>query len=209
MRQGSLFDQGSGNGTEQRLDLPDADIRLIEHWLPLHDANHYFQILRQQLAWEQSVIQIYGKPTPIPRLNAWYGDPHCDYSYSGYQLPLHPWTEDLLALRAQLHQLLGISFNSVLANCYRNGHDSVAWHADNEPELGPRPVIASISLGASRRFVLKHRRRKDIDPVTITLNHGALLVMAGETQHQWLHALPKTRQAVGERINLTFRLICR
>jgi alkylated DNA repair dioxygenase AlkB len=116
-----------------------------------------------------------------------------------------PWTTPLAALRQRLEVALGVTFNSVLANLYRDGADSMGWHSDDEASLGPQPVIASLSLGATRRFVLRHRRRRDLQTLTLSLEHGSLLVMAGETQRHWHHAVPKTRQPVGARINLTFR----
>ena len=142
-----------------------------------------------------------------PRLNAWYGDPGCRYGYSGTRFEPLPWTETLTDIKERLTATLGVAFNSMLANRYRDGRDSVAWHSDDEPELGRNPVIASVSLGATRRFTLKHKSRRDIRPLAVDLTHGSLLVMSGPTQHQWLHQIAKTTRIVGERINLTFRYI--
>jgi alkylated DNA repair dioxygenase AlkB len=105
-----------------------------------------------------------------------------------------------------VRELSGAEFNAVLLNLYRDGRDGMGWHADDEPELGRNPVIASVSLGATRRFCLRHRRRRDLK-LDLPLPHGSLLLMAGATQHHWLHALPKTQRPVGERINLTFRRV--
>jgi alkylated DNA repair dioxygenase AlkB len=185
----------------------DGDVSLHHDWLPPLTAQHFLTALLETLAWQQSVIRIYGREQAIPRLNAWYGDPGCRYSYSGVAFEPLPWTAELEEICTQLHQTLGVRFNSVLANLYRNGRDSVAWHSDNEPELGINPVIASVSLGAERRFTLKHKFRRDLNPIAIDLPSGSLLLMSGATQHNWLHQISKTTKAVGERVNLTFRYI--
>jgi alkylated DNA repair dioxygenase AlkB len=143
-----------------------------------------------------------------PRLSAWYGDPGAIYSYSGLRLEPLPWTPVLLEIRQVVTDLAETPFNSVLLNLYRDGQDSMGWHSDAEPELGRNPVIASVSLGAVRRFVLRHKKRKE-QHIALELESGSVLVMGGALQHYWRHALPKIRQAVGPRINLTFRLIQR
>jgi len=169
----------------------------------------WLELLRAELPWVQELYFRGGRVVPAPRLTSFHGDADCRYLYSGIAYEPSPWTELLLQLRARLRPATGHDFNSVLANLYRDGRDSVGFHADDEPELGPSRdniVIASLSLGAARRFVLKHKRsgeRRCYD-----LGHGALFVMSGRTQHDWIHALPKTQRAVGARINLTFRLIC-
>ena len=189
------------------LALPRATVQYDPHWLATGEADELLDVFRQELRWEQSTIQVYGRQTTIPRLNAWYGDDGCHYGYSGYQLPLHPWHDQLHALRLRLQEALGVSFNSVLANLYRNGDDSVGWHADDEPELGDAPVIASISLGAERSFRFKPKQKGLFSPVTMELQHGSLLMMSGETQSHWLHEVPKRRNVTGDRINLTFRRV--
>ena len=143
-----------------------------------------------------------GRSIPVPRLTAWYGT--VGYRYSGILHAARPLTEELRELRTLVEELAANSFNGVLANLYRDGRDSVGWHADNEPGLGAEPIIASLSLGAVRRFQLKHRTDRSLR-VTLDLPHGSCLVMAGKTQQCWLHQLPKTRAPVGPRINLTFR----
>ena len=169
--------------------------------LPGPDADRLFEQLRQTIDWRQEVATVMGRRLPIPRLTAWHGT--SGYVYSGIRMPPAPWTPALLELREIAEALAGQPFNSVLLNLYRDGRDSVSWHADNEPGLGKNPVIASISIGAVRRFQLKHRRSGE--RVAVDLPHGSCLIMAGATQHHWLHQLPKTAQAVGPRINLTFR----
>lgn len=165
------------------------------------DADRLMAALMRDIAWRQDEATVMGRRLPIPRLQAWHGDG--EYVYSGLRLAPERWTPDLLVLKGIAEEIAGESFNSVLINLYRDGRDSVAWHADDEPSLGHNPVIASISLGAVRRFQLKHKvtgERIDLD-----LPHGSCLVMAGTTQHHWRHQIPKTRRPIGPRINLTFR----
>jgi len=189
-----------------RLDLPDADVRLWPQALPPRDADQRFSALRSRIDWQQEDILIFGERRRVPRLVAWHGDPGTTYVYSGTVHEPVPWTADLQWIRARVEALTGQRYNSVLLNLYRDGRDGMGWHADDEPELGRNPVIASVSLGATRRFCLRHRRRKDLK-VDLLLPHGSLLCMGGATQHHWVHALPKTRRPVGERINLTLRLV--
>jgi alkylated DNA repair dioxygenase AlkB len=203
VQQTSLFDSAP---PEQLLSL-DGDVSLFTQWLPATLADAYFRELLETLEWQQSRIHIHGQEHAIPRLNAWYGDPECRYGYSGTRFEPLPWTETLTDIKERLTATLGVAFNSMLANRYRDGRDSVAWHSDDEPELGRNPVIASVSLGAARRFTLKHKSRRDIRPLAVDLTHGSLLVMSGPTQHHWLHQVAKTTRIVGERINLTFRYI--
>lgn len=161
--------------------------------------------LEAELDWRQDRIRLFGRQLPIPRLQAWHGEPGCQYRYSGLTLAPRPWTPTLQVLRAAIEERLAADFNAVLANLYRDGSDSVGWHADDEPELGPEPLIASLSLGAPRRFCLRHRHsgeRHDLE-----LPAGSLVVMGGSLQHHWLHALPKTRRPCGSRINLSFRQV--
>ncbi len=176
-------------------------------------VEHVYQQLKDNVQWEQSEITLYGKTMRIPRLNAWYGDKQCGYRYSGKYFPPLPWLPELLEIQQAIHvaieQYAGTddkgNLNSVLVNCYRHGQDSVAWHSDDEPELGINPMVASLSLGGSRKFQMKHRHHSMIDRKEWILNHGDLLLMVGATQHNWHHQIPKTRQVVQERINLTFR----
>lgn len=155
------------------------------------------------LALHQPTIRVYGRECRTPRLVAWYGE--AGYSYSGQTHPplaMPPWLE---ALRNSVESVTRVRFNSVLANYYRDGRDSVAWHADDEPELGSEPMIASVSLGASREFAIKPRARADARRWRVMLDHGDLLLMRGRSQLDYLHALPKTSKPVGPRLNLTFR----
>ena len=181
---------------------------MLRYWpaaLPSPTADRYLQRLREECDWQQHEVRIAGRRIPCPRLSAWHGDAGAVYGYSGRHYVPAPWTPALAELRALAARLSGADYNSVLANLYRGGDDSMGFHSDDEPELGPRPVIAAFSFGAERRFVLRHRRRRSEPGVEIRPLHGSLLVMAGETQRHWRHALPKTRRPVGERLSLTFR----
>jgi alkylated DNA repair dioxygenase AlkB len=188
------------------VELPGADLAYDPAFLPTAEADALLTALREDIAWERHRIRLFGREVDVPRLASWIGDPGTDYRYSGTRFAPRPWPVALVPLRARVEAACGARFNAVLANLYRDGADSMGWHADDEPELGPRPVIASVSLGAPRRFRLRHRR----DPARRweqALAHGSLLLMRGPTQANYRHDLPRTRAVVGPRINLTFRAI--
>lgn len=185
----------------------DGDVRLYRHWWSAERSRELFDRLWRELDWRQTHIRMHGRRVPVPRLDVWYGDPGQSYRYSGAYFDPEPWTSTLRAIKGELERRTGLTFNSVLANLYRNGRDSVAWHSDDEPELGEQPVIASFSLGAERRFAFRHKHRRDRSPVRLDLPDGSLLIMAGPTQHCWEHQLSKTARPVGPRINLTFRTV--
>lgn len=188
------------------LTLPGADVAFDPHWLAGDAAAALFDALRGTVPWEVHRIRLFGRTVDSPRLSCWIGDPGAAYTYSGTRFVPRPWPAPLLPVRERLRRELGVDFNSVLANLYRDGRDAMGWHADAEAELGPEPVIASLSLGATRRFALKARD----DPtrkLVLELPAGALLVMSGMTQRRYRHALPRTARPVGPRINLTFRRV--
>lgn len=187
--------------------LPIKDGLLFHHprWLPPEVAAVAFRALRDETPWRSEQLRIADKLIPVPRLTAWYGDPGATYVYSGLRNVPLPWTPLLTALRDAVIAAAGAPLDSALLNYYRDGRDSIGWHADAEPELGRDPVIASLSLGAPRRFLLRHAKKKGRS-MTFVLGDGALLVMAGATQHHYRHSVPKEDEA-GERINLTFRRI--
>jgi len=188
------------------LSLPGAALQLIPRLLPDEEAAKLTQRLLASLAWEHRQIQLFGRWVDQPRLTAWYADPGLSYRYSGTDWHPTPWTPDLQVIKQAVENRLGVAFNSCLANLYRDGHDSMGWHADDETSLGPEPVIASVSLGAERDFALRRRDDHTIKH-TIPLPHNSLLVMAGQTQHAWHHALPKRKRVTQPRINLTFRRV--
>ncbi|SMB93575.1 DNA-N1-methyladenine dioxygenase [Hymenobacter roseosalivarius DSM 11622] len=190
------------------LPLPDAELLLDPRFLPPSAAEAVFQELLETIPWRQEPIKLFGKAVMQPRLTAWHGDPAARYRYSGLSLEPQPWTPALQRLRQQVSEATGAEFNSVLLNLYRTGQDSMGWHADNEPELGLNPIIASVSLGATRRFRLRPGAgMAPHAPVGLDLPPGSLLVMRGPTQQRWQHALPKTARSVEARLNLTFRRI--
>ncbi|PPJ41555.1 MULTISPECIES: alpha-ketoglutarate-dependent dioxygenase AlkB [unclassified Pseudoxanthomonas] len=184
--------------------LPGATLRFQPAWLAGDAADRLFEALTDALPWSVHRIRLFGRDVDSPRLSAWIGDADAVYRYSGTAFTPLAWTDALSALRLRLQAELGVPFNSVLANLYRDGRDAMGWHSDDEPELGPQPVIASISLGAPRRFLLKHRQEATMR-AAIALPHGSLLVMSGDTQRLYRHALPRTTRPLGPRINLTFR----
>ena len=193
-------------GMLETIALPGASLRFDPHYLPPGEVEAIFAALRREIAWENHRIRLFGREVASPRLSCWIGDEGTGYVYSGSRFEPRAWTPTLSRLRYGLRSAPGLDFNSVLANLYRDGQDGMGWHSDDEPELGERPAIASLSFGATRRFCL---RRRDGAGGTLKLDlpPGSLLLMEGDTQSNYRHALPKTARAVGERINLTFRLI--
>ena len=201
-----MADNGAMPVPLQPLPLIDGELAWAPGWLEPGAADALLEDLRDRVPWEVHRIRLFGREHASPRLSCWIGDPEAVYRYSGTVFQPHPWPASLAALRNRLQEAVGARFNSVLANRYRDGRDAMGWHSDNEPELGPTPVIASVSLGATRRFVLRHRGEPS-RKVALELAHGSLLVMRGATQRHWQHALPRTAKGVGERVNLTFREI--
>ena len=182
-----------------------VDYYLIENFLPKPRASKLLDLFSDELDWQQQEIFLYGRKVMQPRLTCWFADPGVEYAYSGLKLIARPWHPELQKLRVQLQNKMGHSFNSVLANAYRSGKDSMGWHSDDEKELGSQPVIASISLGASRKFKMKSRDGSEKQD--FQLGSGSLFVMQNRCQARYRHAVPKTAKKVGLRINLTFRLI--
>ncbi len=191
---------------EECLQVPDAELLLWRH-AGLGDDEALLRQLIEETPWRSESITLWGKTCPQPRLIAWYGDDGISYTYSGTTLHALPWMPTLLAIKNRVEELSGAAYNSVLVNYYRDERDSMGFHADDEPELGPLPTIASVSLGEPRTFVLRHRRRKDVANVKLELPSGSLLVMRGATQANWKHAILKRSKPCGPRINLTFRRI--
>lgn len=176
---------------------------LIPGWLIPSVSDTAVADIEQAIPWRHETIKMFGREVMQPRLTSWMGD--APYTYSGRRHDPAPTPAIVRMLQAEAEAIANKHFNSVLANQYRDGQDSVAWHSDDEPELGAEPTIASLSLGASRNFKIK--RKSDGKVWTITLGHGDLLVMSGASQRDYLHSVPKTKRVCGERINLTFRHI--
>ncbi|MSR31410.1 MAG: alpha-ketoglutarate-dependent dioxygenase AlkB [Gemmataceae bacterium] len=187
-----------------KLDLPGAEVYFFPDFLtPAEDAE-FFSRLMLEVTWKQESMKMFGKEVKLPRLTSWHASDGLSYSYSGItSLPL-PWLPPLTWLREKVEQVCQCSFNSVLLNLYRDGNDSVSWHADDEKELGPDPLIASVSLGAPRRFQFKSRVKPE-SRREILLTSGCLLFMGLGSQTLWLHQVPKEKMATQARINLTFR----
>ena len=193
-------------GDSYRINLPDADLCLYPGFIETMQADKYLQQLQEQISWSQQRIKVYGREYAVPRLSAWYADNGLAYEYSGLRSEGLPWIGVLIELKNRVEQTTRHRFNSVLANLYRDGADSVGWHADDESELGDEPVIASLSFGEQRNFQLKHRHNPSLKK-TIPLAHGSLLLMQGATQQYWLHQIPKSVRQMKARINLTFRWV--
>lgn len=181
-----------------------ALLRYYSGFIPSKECTDLQQRWTDELHWVQSKIKLFGKQRAIPRLNAWYGEK--PYSYSGVNFTAKAWTPELLDIKQRIEALTQSQFNSVLANCYRDGQDCMGWHSDDEKSLGENPLIASVSLGATRRFLIRNKSNKT-DKHELTLEHGSLLLMLGTTQTDWQHSIPRTKKCQDERINLTFRTI--
>ncbi|MEM1259764.1 MAG: alpha-ketoglutarate-dependent dioxygenase AlkB [Bacteroidota bacterium] len=188
------------------LDLPDGDVRYYPNFFSFDEASNYFAVLKERVPWQQDDIKVFGKTYPQPRLTSLYGNNGKSYSYSNITMFPNSFEGDLLEIKERVDEEVGEIFTTCLLNLYRDGKDSNGWHADDEKELGSNPTIASISLGQERYFHLRHKKDKGLKH-KILLEHGSLLLMKGPTQHHWQHQIPKTARKIGERINLTFRVI--
>lgn len=173
-------------------------------FLTVVEADRAFTEVLDTTAWEEQTLTIFGKRVREPRLSAWVSD-GVSYTYS--RSTRHPigWTPALSAIRSRCEEVAATQFNGVLANYYRDGNDHMGWHADDEPANGPAPIIASVSLGATRRFDFRHNETKEV--VSIELTHGSLLVMSQQSQHMWKHRIAKTTKIKSPRVNLTFRFV--
>jgi len=192
----------------ETLAIPDAEIVFEPAFLRPDTATSLLQTLQNEILWQQDEITLFGSTHLIPRMHQWFGDPNIDYKWSGITMSAQNWHPELAKIRGKAERFLGTRFNGVLANLYRDGNDSMGWHADDEVELGDKPIIASISLGAEREFKLRSKNnRTQRRTETIKLTHGSLLLMAGDTQGNWQHSLPKRKRVTEPRINLTFRYL--
>ena len=168
-------------------------------------AATHFENLLEKVNWQHDEVMIFGKKIVTNRKTAWYGKEEYEYTYSKMTKKASLWIPELLPLKEKAEEVTGMEFNSCLLNLYQSGEEGMGWHSDAEAELGKHPAIASVSLGAQRKFVLKHKA--SAEKIEIQLEPGSLLLMAGETQQHWLHSLPKTKRVKEPRINLTFRNI--
>ncbi|WP_160714659.1 alpha-ketoglutarate-dependent dioxygenase AlkB family protein [Chitinophaga solisilvae] len=201
--QGSFFEEPA---PDNEIRLKNGELIYYPQFFEKGESDCLMQELLGTIAWKQESMSMYGKTVLFPRLMAWYGDASTAYSFSGNTFEPQPWTKTLLHIRDLITPVAGHPFNSVLLNHYRNGSDSMGWHADDEPELGPAPVIASVNFGATRRFLLRYKNDHHLKH-EMELQHGSLLVMKGSLQQYWEHQVPKTTRKIPGRINLTFRFI--
>lgn len=185
----------------------DGSAVLFPDFLCESDADNYFSGLHNNTPWEQNFIRLFGKEVSEPRLSTWHAEADLPYTYSGVPRTPHPWKEPLSSLRTACEAHTGQSFNGALLNLYRTGQDAMGWHSDDEAVNGPNPVIASISLGAERRFDFRHKQSREM--ISVVLPHGSLLVMSGACQTFWLHRIAKTTRQTEPRINVTFRTLWR
>ncbi|MES2624571.1 MAG: alpha-ketoglutarate-dependent dioxygenase AlkB [Pseudomonadota bacterium] len=186
--------------------MQDAELLYVPVFYSAAESQLIMEHLITTIPWSQETLNFGGKRVLVPRLQAWYGDAAVKYGYSGLRLTPLPWTSTLVEIKTKIESSYDIRLNSVLLNYYRNGQDSVAWHSDNETELGPDPLIASLSLGIERKFELK-RRDGAAQKVSMVLANGSLLLMGSGLQRYWSHQIPKQPWVMQPRINLTFRFI--
>jgi len=198
----SLFDPSE----PLKIKLPNAEIEYTPAFFNTEESRELFEAIYHQTNWIEEDIRIYGKVYKQPRLTAFYANNNITYGYSNISMSPQPFSPVLKAIKIKIEKATGTTFSSCLLNLYRDGQDSNGWHADDEKELGKNPVIASVSLGTERLFHLKHKNIKTLKH-KLTLQNGSLLLMKGETQHHWLHQIPKTKKLIDKRINLTFRLL--
>lgn len=201
-----LFAIDSGLASAIHLDMLDADVSLYQSLYSIIEADLLFNALKKEVVWEQEEIEMYGKKHKVPRLTAWYGDKDISYTYSGITSHSRPWISCLLQIKQKIEVISQAKFNSVLLNFYRSGADGVAWHSDNEAELGDSPTIGSVSFGQTRSFQMKHKTNAN-ERKNVSLAHGDFLLMKGCTQRHWVHQIPKSKAPMKERINLTFRRV--
>jgi len=191
--------------TSRNLLPQDGTVNYYGKLMPKDSADHYFKALLDTIDWRNDEAIIFGKRIITKRKVAWYGDKPFEYSYSNTTKRALSWTLELLEIKAMIEQATVETYNSCLLNLYHNGSEGMAWHSDAEKDLKKNGAIASLSLGAERRFAFKHKQNKET--VSFVLEHGSLIVMKGATQSQWLHRLPPTKKVYGPRVNLTFRTI--
>ena len=201
MEQLSFFEP-SGQSTEMPADLLEYHRRFFN----ATESEAFLDTFINTIPWVQEDIVMYGKLVRTPRLTAWYDDRHKEYIYSGTKHYPILWTKELLSIKERIEPVAGVKFNSVLLNYYRGANDSVAWHSDDEYELGVNPIIASVSFGQVRRFDIRHKHDRD-RKYAIYLENGSLLIMKGDLQHNWVHQIPKSTKPLKARVNLTFRVI--
>ena len=191
---------------KQHVKLPEDILQYIPGFFNVTESLFFTESLKSKIPWKHQPITMYGKRMLIPRLTSWHGDGNKRYGYSGNKFDSLAWTPELSLIKEKIELPAGIRFNSVLLNYYRDGNDSMAWHSDDETELGNQPVIASVSFGQPRRFDVRSKADKT-KKISILLEDGSLLLMKGNLQHDWEHRIAKSTVPMTPRINLTFRVI--
>jgi alkylated DNA repair dioxygenase AlkB len=183
----------------------DGRAEYLNNFYDTNASDRLFATLLDLPAWESDRILMFGRMVTTARKVVWVGDPECRYSYSGVQKTPQAWTDELLQMKHKLEKFTGHTYNSCLLNLYHSGTEGMGWHSDNERELDSTTPIASVSLGARRKFAFRHKQNKTTN--SIFLEHGSLLIMHAPIQEQWQHSLLKTKIVTGPRINLTFRKV--
>ena len=202
-----LFSTEGQEKTFEVISLQDGEILFMRNFFTPTEAKNYFELLQNNINWKQEEVKFYGKTFPVPRKTAWYGYEGFNYSYSGITCFPQIWTKELLEIKKEIEKFIpSEDFTSVLLNLYNNGNDKMGWHADDEKELGINPTIASVSLGETRRFDIKHKQNPELH-YKFELTSGSLLIMRGALQHHWVHQIPAQKKVKEPRINLTFRTI--
>ena len=202
-----LFSTEGQEKTFEVISLQDGEILFMRNFFSPTEAKNYFELLQNNINWKQEEVKFYGKTFPVPRKTAWYGYEGFNYSYSGITCFPEIWTNELLEIKKEIEKFIpDEDFTSVLLNLYNNGNDKMGWHADDEKELGINPTIASVSLGETRRFDIKHKQNPELH-YKFELTSGSLLIMRGALQHHWVHQIPAQKKVKEPRINLTFRTI--
>jgi alkylated DNA repair dioxygenase AlkB len=202
-----LFSTEGQEKTFEVISLQDGEILFMRNFFTPTESKNYFELLQNNINWKQEEVKFYGKTFPVPRKTAWYGYEGFNYSYSGITCFPEIWTNELLEIKKEIEKFIpDEDFTSVLLNLYNNGNDKMGWHADDEKELGINPTIASVSLGETRRFDIKHKQNPELH-YKFELTSGSLLVMRGALQHHWVHQIPAQKKVKEPRINLTFRTI--
>ena len=202
---GNPIQQKSGSNAKEGLTvIENGEYIFYPNFFSKPESDSLLKNLRSNIIWKQESMNMYGKKIDFPRLTAWYGNNDKAYSFSGITLQPLSWTSEILTIKSKIEPVAKTKFNSVLLNLYRDGNDSISWHTDAEKELGNNPVIASVNFGATRKFQLRHIKKKE--KLEFELTHGSFLIMQGELQHFWQHQIPKKSKVVSERINLIFRV---
>lgn len=202
-----LFSTEEQEKTVEVISLQDGEILFMRNFFTPSEAKTYFDLLQNNINWKQEEVKFYGKIFPIPRKTAWYGYEGFNYSYSGINCYPEIWTKELMEIKYKIERFIpDEDFTSVLLNLYSNGNDKMGWHSDDEKELGKNPTIASVSLGETRRFDIKHKQNPELH-FKFELTSGSLLIMRGALQHHWIHQIPTQKKVKNARINLTFRTI--